>query len=101
MEAIPKQNSCMSAYLCESCPLPDTTVVHRAQQDTIVAHRAQQDTIVAHRSQQRCNRYWEPAGLEISSIFSWIFGQFLQGSRVEIFCFACQTSSVDVCDKVY
>ena len=45
--------------------------------------------------------FFRPAGLEISSIFSWIFGQFLQKSRVEILCFACQSSSVDVCDKVY
>ena len=34
-------------------------------------------------------------------IFSWIFGEFLQKSRVEILCFACQTSSLHVCDKVY
>ena len=45
--------------------------------------------------------FFRPVGLEIYSIFSWILGQFLQKSRVEIFCFACQTSSVDVCDKVY
>ena len=45
--------------------------------------------------------FFKPAGLEISSIFSWIFGQFLQKLRVEILCFTYQTSSVDVCGKVY
>ena len=41
------------------------------------------------------------SGLKISSIFSWIFGQLLQKSRVEILCFAYETSSFDVYDKVY
>ena len=45
--------------------------------------------------------FFRSACLEISSIFSWIFGQFLQKSRVQILCFAYQTSSVDVCGKVY
>ena len=45
--------------------------------------------------------FFRPAGLEISFMFSWIFGQFLQKRRVEVLCFACEISSVDVCDKVY
>ena len=32
--------------------------------------------------------FFRPAGLEIFSIFSWIFGQFLQKSRVKILCSA-------------
>ena len=44
--------------------------------------------------------FFRPAALEIFSIFSWIFGQFLQKSRAEILCCARQTRFIDVHDKV-
>ena len=44
--------------------------------------------------------FFRPAGLEIFSIFSCIFGQFLQKTSVEILCSAWQTSFIDVYDKV-